>query len=31
MKQSGHRSDKYIWRYTQPSDAELQQSEEELD
>ena len=23
MKQSGHRSDKYIWRYTQPSDTEL--------
>ena len=31
MKQSGHRSDRYIWRYTQPSDAELASSSDELD
>lgn len=30
MKQSGHRSDTYVWRYTQPSDAELQRSDEAL-
>ena len=30
MKQSGHRSDRYIWLYTQPSDRELQESAPDL-
>lgn len=30
MKQSGHKSDRYIWLYTQPSDRELQESMSDL-
>ena len=31
MKQSGHRSPKYIWRYVQPSDDALENGDDELD
>jgi hypothetical protein len=31
MKQNGHRSDRYIWRCTQPSDEELQNGEDDLE
>jgi len=31
MKQSGHRSPQYIWRYVQPSDDALENGDDELD